>query len=337
VTKILEFLDENQDGKISLEDINLHLSVGPIKNLVLELFDDVTAGHGEFDIYNMKVAGRDMTKILGHRFFHDMDSNGDEKVNTADVFQYLYPRSKVTYLLPLVSLKLDKNQDGKIQREELRQFIDDMFNEVDMDKNGAITLEDAYILLRENGLNCLQVGALRSYIKVFLDTIDTITRDFFGYVFHQFDIDGNGQISTTELEQMHVPCSIRRYGSGNYGYNDYGYYTSERPRYGYNDYGYYTSERPRFGYRDYGSYTSERSMDYNSNDDSADPNARKECGDMVETFFGAKIELLLQAQPNLDVGDRDGGHGRGGPGQRRRSLEDILLNNMIERTCEMLT
>lgn len=68
---------------------------------------------------------------------------------------------------------------------------------------------------------------------------------------------------------------------------------------------------------------------------------------MYQTFFGNKIEVLLRSFPEMDVG-RDAGHGRGGPGQRdrlypsspgqrRRSLEDILENNMIDRTCEMLT
>jgi len=34
----------------------------------------------------------------------------------------------------------------------------------------------------------------------------TQTRNFFGYIFKQLDIDGNGQITPQELEKMHVPC-----------------------------------------------------------------------------------------------------------------------------------
>merc|ERR1712080_108285 len=102
----------------------------------------------------------------------------------------------------------------------------------------------------------------------------------------------------------------------------------------------------RYGYNDYGSYTSERSMDYdyNSNDDSADPNGRKECGDMYQTFFGNKIEVLLRSFPNLDMGSkRNSDYRRGGPGHQHsssfyaHSFMEILENNMIEQTCEMLT
>merc|ERR1719186_2381648 len=56
-------------------------------------------------------------------------------------------------------------------------------------------------------------------------------RNFFSYIFHQFDIDGNGQISTKELEQMRVPCETGGHRGRDYGYRgpssgyrrDYGY------------------------------------------------------------------------------------------------------------------
>merc|ERR1711981_352284 len=87
-------------------------------------------------------------------------------------------------------------------------------------------------------------------------------------------MDGNGQISSTELEQMHVPCDT----SGRYRYRDY---------------------------------------DYQSNDDS-DPNARKECGDMLETFFGRKIGELFRSFPYFMLSERYG-RGRDGPGRGRDS------------------
>merc|ERR1719186_2266030 len=142
---ILDFLDENQDVKISLEDIDLHLSIGPIQNLVSELFDDVTAGEGELDLYKIKIAGQDLSKLDSLFPFEDrlkdLDHNEDGKLNAADIFFHGgRQQSQVNFLIPLLSEKLDRNQDGKIQREELRQFIDEMFNQIDLDKDGALTL-----------------------------------------------------------------------------------------------------------------------------------------------------------------------------------------------------
>ena len=206
MTKILEVFDGNEDKKISLEDFTSpHFWVGSIQNLTIEIFDDLTAGEGELDLYDMKLVEEDMTRIWGDGL-KGLDKNKDMKLNAADVFRRIDSREKAIFLLPMLSQKLDKNQDGKIQREELTQFIDEMFNFLDMDKDRALTPEDAYILLRKYGLDCLQVGALRSYIKVFFATVDTEIRKFLGYIFHQFDMDGNGQITTQELEKIHIPC-----------------------------------------------------------------------------------------------------------------------------------
>jgi Ca2+-binding EF-hand superfamily protein len=199
LTKALQFLDANQDGQISLEDFNLNLTLGPIQNLILELFDEITLGQGELELFKMKMWGQDAGFGL-----EDFDKNSDKKITAADLF--MDAREKAVFLLPMLSQKLDKNQDGKIQREELTQFIEEMFDQLDMDKNGAISLEDVYSLLLDNGLDCLQVGALRSYIKVFIETVNSEIRDFLSYIFHQFDMDGNGKISPTELEKMQVPC-----------------------------------------------------------------------------------------------------------------------------------
>ena len=142
-------------------------------------------------------------------------------------------------------------------------------------------------------------------MKVFLDTLDAETRNFFGYFFHQFDIDGNGQISPTELEQMHVPCEI----DGRYRHRDY---------------------------------------DYNSNVDS-DPNDKKDCGDMFQTFYGW-LENLFRNFPRSIFSS---GHGRGGyrikrwggDGHRRGSerggrdepRRESLVDKLTNQACEMLT
>lgn len=202
-------MDANQDGKISLEDFKLNLNIGPVQNLMLELFDDITLGDGELDLFKIISFGLD----ADFDEMDKMDKNRDKKITAADLFLLSEPlfmdaREKVDFLLPLLSQKLDKNQDGKIQREELTQFIEEMFNQLDMDKNGAITLEDVYSLLRDNGMDCLQVGALRSYIKIFIETVESEIREFLSYIFYQFDSDGNGKISAIELEKINVPCDM---------------------------------------------------------------------------------------------------------------------------------
>merc|ERR1719186_1629489 len=296
VKKILEFLDENQDGKISLEDIILHLEIGPIQNLVLELFDDVTAGGGEFDLYFMKVAGQDMTKYW---FPYEYDDNRDAKLNAADIFSFLDSGTKATFLLPMLSKKLDKNQDGKIQREELRQFVDDLFNQLDMDKDGVLTLEDVYSIGQENGMDCFQVGALRTYIEIFLDTVNTEIRDFFIYIFHQFDIDGNGQISPEELEQMHVPCDT----NDRYGYRDYDYNPYQVP-----------DPKDRKSCRDLNIFG----------------------GTISSLIRSAPFDQIFT--PERHGGGRGGGHGRGGrDGPPRETFVEKFTSKLTNRACEILT
>ena len=213
ITNILNFFDGNHDRKISLEDFTSpRFSINSIHGLMTELFNGVTAGQGEIDLYNVKIAGQDMSNIWGSGL-KTIDRNNDKKINANDFFG-----RHTSCLLPMLSKKLDQNQDGKIQREELKQFTDDIFKYADIDMNGVLTLQDVYSLLQENGF---EVGALKSYIKILLDMIDKETRDFMSYIFRQFDINGNGQISPKELENIQVPCDMhRRYSVYKFESND---------------------------------------------------------------------------------------------------------------------
>jgi len=208
MTEILNFLDQTQDGNISVEDFtSLNLPVGSIQKIITELFNEVTSGEGELDLFNPSIVGQNLGGLLHDPLLKPFDKNYDGKLNTADLFWRLDKRQKTSFLIPLLSQKLDTNQDGKIQLQELTLFIDDMFKEFDVDANAAITLEDVYKILRYNFYDCFQVGALRSYITIVLDTIDTQIKNFMTYLFKQLDLDGNEQITLKEFEKMKIPCS----------------------------------------------------------------------------------------------------------------------------------
>jgi len=208
---ILSFLDQTQDGHISIHDLtNLNIKVEPIHK-ILELAFDVIANKTTDDIdpLNLNIAGIRVDQLFGY-YLRRHDENEDGKLNAIDFFSRHRSERKLKYLLPFLNMKLDRNQDGKIQRSELNKFVNEMFRELDSDGSGEITFGDVYRLMREHGLDCFQVGALKTYVTIILDIAKTQFGKLMSYLFKEFDIDGNEQVSLEEFQKMTVPCDIER-------------------------------------------------------------------------------------------------------------------------------
>ena len=165
----------------------------------LELFDAV------FD-----VADTERKKAINLEYdiypdlLENLDYNYDGRLNLQDVYIAMQRRAGhldhlLYYIIAQLSRNVDKNQDGILHYNELKTFITNMFDVLDVDNDDDLTLDDLFQLLLDNQVPVDQVHSLETSVSRLLrplrDSVGRAVADLFPVV----DVDGDESITREEM------------------------------------------------------------------------------------------------------------------------------------------
>ena len=178
----------------------------------LELFDAV------FDVADTE---RKKSINLEYDIYPDLletlDYNYDGRLNLQDVYIAMQRRvghhdHLLYYIIAQLSRNVDKNQDGVLHYNELKTFITNMFDVLDVDNDDDLTLDDLFQLLLDNQVPVDQVHSLETSVSRLVRPLRDIVGRAAADLFPVVDADGDG--AATREEMYGVTTGIRHRNRG---------------------------------------------------------------------------------------------------------------------------
>merc|ERR1711970_300194 len=180
---IMNIADQNDDGVISVKDLDaIKIGLTELVHLVNEVFKLIDYnGDGVLDMPGDGAGFQDYALSF-------LDVNQDGKIDVKDWYikiQADYMRGLFPHIVTQIINGIDRDGNGKVEQNELVNFIKNLFNVIDTHGDGYITEDDVFNTLRERGINATKVEAMQSYFneirewskEVIMTTADQILKE----------------------------------------------------------------------------------------------------------------------------------------------------------------
>merc|ERR1711970_584203 len=185
---IMNIADQNDDGVISVKDLDaIKIGLSELVHLFTEVFKLIDYnGDGVLDVPG-DGPGFQFIFFQDYALSH-FDVNQDGKIDVKDWYIKIQAdrmRGLFPHIVTQIINGIDRDGNGKVEQNELVNFIKNLFNVIDTHGDGYITEDDVFNTLRDRGINSTKVEAMQSYFneirewskEVIMTTADQILKE----------------------------------------------------------------------------------------------------------------------------------------------------------------
>jgi len=192
--------DQNEDGLISLDDIDFNVQWPDIKN-ILDVIKQYLP-NGELNLNHLLIP-------------FGLDLNRDGVMNNFDLYLATFAgrdTNSLSVIIAKVLRLLDQDQDGVYKFDDIRNFVVTWWNFLDANYDFNLSLDDGLLLLKNKlGVDPNKITSLEGYINYIKTFIKDEALRMIKFVFKGIDKNEDEQLTIEELYQMPKLCFFAPY------------------------------------------------------------------------------------------------------------------------------